>query len=54
MAERQSQTDKFKALARDLECDEDEAAFDEKLKRVAKHEPPPPSDDKSKQDKPGQ
>jgi hypothetical protein len=30
------QSDKFKALARELECDEDEAAFDEKLKRVAK------------------
>lgn len=34
------QSDKFKALARELECDEDEAAFDEKLKRVAKQEPP--------------
>ncbi len=30
------QLDKFKDLARELECDEDEAAFDERLKKMAK------------------
>lgn len=29
------QPDKFRAMARDLECDEDEARFEEKVKRVA-------------------
>lgn len=41
----QSQHDRFKQLARELGCDEDEAAFDEALKKLAesghqpKHEP---------------
>jgi len=35
------QTDKFKALARELEADEDEARWDERLKKVAKHKPEP-------------
>jgi hypothetical protein len=30
------QPDKFRDLARDLECDEDEAKFEETVKRVAK------------------
>lgn len=30
-----SQADKFKELARDLECDEDEAKFEETVKKVA-------------------
>jgi len=30
------QADKFRDLARKLECDEDEAAFEEKVRRVAK------------------
>ena len=29
------QSDKFRELARELECDEDEAAFEEKVRRVA-------------------
>jgi hypothetical protein len=29
------QIDKFRELARELECDDDEAVFDEKLKRIA-------------------
>lgn len=29
------QADKFRDLARDLECDEDEAAFEDKVRRVA-------------------
>jgi hypothetical protein len=34
-----SQLDKFKEAARQLECDEDEAAFEEKLKKIAAQEP---------------
>jgi hypothetical protein len=36
MTKTQSQTDKFKALAKQLECDESEAAFEKAVKRVAK------------------
>ncbi|MCR2833013.1 hypothetical protein [Parerythrobacter lacustris] len=31
-----SQSEEFKKLARELECDEDEARWDERLKKVAK------------------
>lgn len=31
-----SQSDKFKEAARELGCDEDEARWDERLKKVAK------------------
>lgn len=37
----QSQIDKFKDAARDLECDEDEARWDATLKKVAKQKPAP-------------
>ena len=30
-----SQADKFRDLARELECDEEEASFEEKVRRVA-------------------
>lgn len=33
------QAEKFRDLARELECDEDEAAFEDKVRKVAK--PPP-------------
>ena len=33
------QLDRFKATARALGCDEDEAAFVEKLKKIAKQKP---------------
>ena len=36
-----SQLDKFKALARELEADEDEARWDERLKKVVAHRPAP-------------
>lgn len=36
-----TQADKFKDLARELECDEDEAAFEETVRKVAKPEGPP-------------
>lgn len=45
------QVDKFREAARELETDDDEARFDERLKRIAK--PPPPKNDDSKNDKPG-
>jgi hypothetical protein len=43
-----SQADKFKDLARELECDEDEDAFKAKLRKVAKapHTPMPKSGSK--------
>ena len=34
-----SQLDKFKEAARELECDDDEARFEERLKQVAKGRP---------------
>ena len=34
-----TQHERFKDAARELDCDEDEARFDEKLKRVAKAKP---------------
>ena len=39
------QNDRFTELARVLECDEDEAAFDAKLREVAKHKPVPEKPD---------
>jgi len=39
--ENRTQPDKFAELARALECDEDEAALDAKLREVAKHKPMP-------------
>lgn len=46
-----TQAEKFKQAARDLGCDEDEAAFDRALKQM---KPPPEKADKPKTDKPGQ
>jgi hypothetical protein len=34
-----TQSDKFKEAARELGCDEDEARWDERLKKVAKQKP---------------
>lgn len=39
------QPDKFRDLARELECDEDEARFEEKVRRVAQ---PAPEEGKKK------
>jgi len=36
-----SQHDRFKQLARELGCDEDEAAFEEALRKVAQSKPQP-------------
>ena len=35
-----TQVDEFKRVARELECDEDEARWDERLKKVVKGKPP--------------
>ena len=35
MSESQSQADKFKEAAREAECDEDEAGWEERLKKAA-------------------
>lgn len=34
-ADHRIQADKFRDLARELECDEDEAAFEDKVRKVA-------------------
>lgn len=41
---KQSQVDKFKDLARELECDESEEAFDEALGQIATAPPVPNRD----------
>ena len=33
------QTEKFKEAARALQCDDDEARFDERVKKLVKHKP---------------
>lgn len=37
-----AQAEKFKVKARELECDEDERAFDKRLGKIAKTRPPTP------------
>ena len=44
MPEPKPQSEKFKDLARDLEANEDEAAFEETLKRIAPKGPPTDKD----------
>lgn len=39
-----TQVEKFRELARELEADEDEAAFEEQVKKVAKNEQPRPKE----------
>lgn len=39
MTENQTQADKFKEAARKHGADEDEAAWDKRLKKVVKHKP---------------
>lgn len=41
VAQEKPQLDKFKEAARELEADEDEARWDERLKKVAKAKPKP-------------
>lgn len=44
-SENKSQLDKFKEAARQLETDDDEARFEEKLGKLVKQEPEPKKDD---------
>lgn len=37
--DQQTQFDKFRDAARALECDDDEARFDERVKKLVKHKP---------------
>jgi hypothetical protein len=37
---KKTQKEKFKEAARELGCDEDEKAFDDKLRRIGKQSPP--------------
>lgn len=37
----ESQSDKFKEAARDLDCDEDEGRWEKRLRDVVKHKPVP-------------
>ncbi|MBY0408500.1 MAG: hypothetical protein K2Q01_12480 [Rickettsiales bacterium] len=41
MAKDKQQVDKFIETAKELGCDESEAAFNEKLKKLAKQQPEP-------------
>ena len=41
MTDKKSQSDKFKQAARELETDEDEARWDDRLRKVAKAKPQP-------------
>lgn len=36
-----SQSERFKQAARDLDCDEDEARWDDRLRKVVTHKPAP-------------
>lgn len=51
-----SQVERFKEAARELDTDESEEQFNEALRRVAKHKPPPDpleKGEKPEDDKPG-
>ena len=39
MTEPKTQLDKFKEAARDLETDDDETRFDDRLRKIVKHKP---------------
>jgi len=41
MEKNKPQSDKFKEAARELECDEDEKAWEERLRKVASQKPAP-------------
>jgi hypothetical protein len=41
MVPEQSQSEKFKQAARELECDESEERWDDQLRKVAKSKPEP-------------
>jgi hypothetical protein len=39
MTDHKTQTDKFKEAARELECDDDDARFKERVGKLVKHKP---------------
>lgn len=39
MTDPKTQLDKFKQAARELEADDDEARFDERMRKLVKHKP---------------
>ncbi len=39
MTEDRSQADKFREAARELECDDDEQRFQERVRKLVKHKP---------------
>lgn len=41
LADEKSQSQRFEKLARELEADEDEARWEERLRKVARHKPAP-------------
>ena len=41
MPDEPTQLDKFKEAARQLECDDDEARFDERVKKLVRQKPAP-------------
>lgn len=41
--EPETQDKKFRKMAKELGCDEDEAAFEDKVRKVARPKPPEPS-----------
>ena len=41
MTDDKNQIDKFKTAARDLECDDDEKVFKDRLRKLAKPKPKP-------------
>lgn len=47
-----AEIEKFEEIARSLGCDEDEAAWEAKLRKVAKHRPKPESGAGETDDKP--
>jgi hypothetical protein len=47
MTKAQKQLEKFKQAARDLETDDDEKRFDEKLEKIARQKPKPKGDKES-------
>ena len=52
MTQPKSQIDKFREADRQLETDDDEKRFDERLGKIAKV--PPPKSNKTKEDKPAE
>lgn len=41
MPDEPTQLDKLKEAARELECDDDEARFDQRVRQMVKHKPVP-------------